>query len=802
MLKNYFIIAWRNLKSHRFFSFVNIVGLAIGIVFTLLIGAYVWDQVGVNKNLRNAESQYYLLSEWKDQNQGNDFTTVAPLALQLKREYPNLVANYYRWDGITSVVSKGEKHLREGIQIGDSTMLSMFGFKLLHGDANTALNEPYSVVMTSQAAIKYFGKTDVVGESIDIQNFSGTSHPFKITGVLKDPGQNSVTQLNDQNNNQFFIPLSATTYFGRLGFDTWTNIYAPSYIELKDHVNPGQLEKPIKDLIDRNAPDFIKSNLKVKVIQLPEFYIEYGNGIVKRTLYTLSFVAAFILLMAIINFINISISSSSSRTREIGLRKVLGGLKKQLMIQFFIESIILVCLATIIALALYPICRPYFTQLIGKEIPQLTDFPGYFLSIPFLLILVVGILAGIYPSWVLSSLKSVDSLKGKLKTVKENVWMRKSLLGFQFGIAIIVLIVAIVVTQQINYFFSRQLGYNKEYIVSSQVPRDWSPQGVRKMETIRDEFSRMPMIHKATLSYEIPNGMNGTQPPVYKHGNDSTSAVAMQAMVTDGYYADAFEIPMKAGSFLSKSGAIDSLKVVLNENAARSLGWDDPHTAIGKQIRVPGDPNIYTVQGVSSDFHFSSMQQKIQPFVIFNVRFANVYRYLSFKIEPGNVSKSIEAIQKKWSQLLPGSSFEYNFMDDSLKKLYSTEIQLKKAGYTAGLLCMIIVFLGVLGLISLSIHKRTKEIGIRKVLGSSVRDILVLFMKEFIGIVMITAIIACPIAYWISNEWLNGYAYRISMTAIPFVAAIGFVMILTIVLITLQTFRAAVANPVKSLRTE
>src|ERR1700754_2060482 len=180
MLKNYIIIAWRNLKSHRFFSFVNIIGLAIGIVFTLLIGAYVWDQVGVNKNLQHADRQYYLLSEWQDRNQGNDITTLAPLALQLKQEYPNLVANYYRWDGITSVVSKGDKHLREGIQIGDSTMLSMFGFKLLHGDAGTALNEPYSVVTTSQAAIKYFGKTDVVGESINIQSFSGTNHPFKI----------------------------------------------------------------------------------------------------------------------------------------------------------------------------------------------------------------------------------------------------------------------------------------------------------------------------------------------------------------------------------------------------------------------------------------------------------------------------------------------------------------------------------------------------------------------------------------------------------------------------------------------
>jgi ABC-type antimicrobial peptide transport system permease subunit len=802
MLKNYIIIAWRNLKSHRFFSAVNIVGLAIGILFTLLIGAYVWNETQVNKQLRNADRQYFLMSEWKDPNQGAYLTTTAPLAKQLKEEYPTLVANYYRWDGITSVVSKGEKHLREGIQIGDSTLLKMYGFELLHGNAATALNEPFSVVITEEAAIKYFSKTDAVGETIDIQSFSGTNHPFKVTGVMRDPGENSVTSINAQNFNDFFIPLSAVNYFGRSGFDLWTNIWAPSYIELQKGVKPADLDKPILDLLNRNTPDFIKSNLKVKPVLLTEFYMQKDGAVVQRMLYTLSFVAGFILLMAIINFINISISSSSSRTREIGLRKVLGGLKKQLMMQFFIESIILVCFATIVALALYPLSTPYFTQLIGKQIPKLTDFPLYFVSIPFVLILAVGILAGTYPSSVLASLKSVDSLKGKLKTVRENVWLRKSLLGFQFGIAIIVLIVAIIVTQQINYFFSRQLGYNKEYIVSSQVPRDWSPAGVRKMETVRNEFAKMPMIRDATLSYEIPNGMNGGQPSIYKYGSDSTSAIAMQAMVTDGHYADAYQIPMKAGDFLSKGGAIDSLKIVLNENAAKALGWNSAENAVGKQLKVAGDPRTYQVQGVTSDFHFNSMQQKIQPCVIFNVRVANAYRFLSFKIEPGNIGSTISAIEKKWSMLMPGSSFEYRFMDDSLKQLYTSEIQLKRAGYTAGLLCMIIVFLGVLGLISLSVHKRTKEIGIRKVLGSSVKDILLLFMKEFIGIVTIAAVVACPIAYWISNEWLNGYAYRISMTSIPFVLSIGIVMILTIVLIAGQTFKAAVANPVKSLRTE
>ncbi|HKP31424.1 MAG TPA: ABC transporter permease, partial [Chitinophagaceae bacterium] len=236
MIRNYIKTAWRSIARHRFYSIVNIVGLGIGVLFTFLIGAYVWDQFSVNRQLRNADRQYFLTSEWKDRNQGQDITTVAPVAQRLKQDYPNLVANYYRWDGITSVVSKGEKHLREGIQIGDSTLLKMFGFQLLDGDVNTALNEPFSVVITSDAAIKYFGKKNVVGQTVSIQNFSGAEHDFRITGVLKELKENSITQINAENHNNFFLPISAIPYFGRLGLDQWTHTYAPSYIELREGV--------------------------------------------------------------------------------------------------------------------------------------------------------------------------------------------------------------------------------------------------------------------------------------------------------------------------------------------------------------------------------------------------------------------------------------------------------------------------------------------------------------------------------------------------------------------------------------
>jgi ABC-type antimicrobial peptide transport system permease subunit len=506
--------------------------------------------------------------------------------------------------------------------------------------------------------------------------------------------------------------------------------------------------------------------------------------------------------MAVINFINISISSSSTRIKEIGLRKVLGGLRKQIIIQFLTESVILVFLSTIVAVTVYPLVQPLFAELVGKQIPQFFSFPWYFVFIPLALVLLVGMLAGLYPALILSSLKSSDAIKGKLKTIKENVMLRKSLGGLQFGIACIVIVAALIVSQQVNYFFSQNLGYNKEYIVSSQVPRDWSVAGVQKMEAVRSQFAAMPQVAAATLSYEIPNGMNGSQPPVYRAGSDSTQAIAMQSLQTDGNFLSAYQIPLKAGSFFSTNAEADSLQVVLNEVAVQALGWKNASDAIGKQLRIPGSNSLFVVKGVTEDFHFGSMQKKIQPILFFKVRFTNTYRYLSFKINPGNAHTAIEAIEKKWAALLPGSSFEYSFMDDTLKNLYKTEIQLKKAAYTATVLALIIVLLGVLGLVSLSIQKRTKEIGIRKVLGASISGIIALFMKEILLVILIAGLIACPIAWFIMNGWLSNYAYKISLTAAPFIIAVTGLALITTILITIQTLKAGTDNPVKSLRTE
>ncbi|HRH60229.1 MAG TPA: ABC transporter permease, partial [Chitinophagaceae bacterium] len=368
MFKNYFKIAWRSIFRNKFYSLVNIIGLSAGIAFTFLTGGYVWNELQVNKNISNADNQYIIQSKWRDPNQGYPLTSFGPLAKALRQQFPNLVKNYYRWDGVTSIVSKGDKHFREGLQIGDSSFLTMYGFKLLYGNAKTALNNPYSVVITEDRAIKYFGRKDVLGQTLTIQSFSGTKHDFMITGVMKTVPANSVLKLNNDNDNHIFLGNSSMNFFGR-NMEAWQNVYILNLVELQNGITPKDLEKPIAQLVKANTSAQVSNDVTPYLTTLKDYYLETNNGLVKKMLYTLSCIALFILLMAVVNFVNISVSRSAARMREIGVRKVLGGLRKQLLLQFLTESILLVLFATLLALVIYVLTRNYFSGLVGKEVP-------------------------------------------------------------------------------------------------------------------------------------------------------------------------------------------------------------------------------------------------------------------------------------------------------------------------------------------------------------------------------------------------------------------------------------------------
>jgi putative ABC transport system permease protein len=756
----------------------------------------------VNHNLKNSDDQYIIQSSW-----GNastfDLSTVGALARNLKERYPNLVENYYRWDGITSNVSKGDKVFRENIQIGDSTLLSMYGFPLLFGNPATVLNDPYSAIITEETALKYFGRKNAMGETLSIGSFSGTKHDFLITGILKKIPRNSIISINDDNRNTVFLSGACIGYFGRT-IDSWDNPWIIGYVQLKKGVHSEAIEQIMRKLVKQNAPAEISDQMHPVLVPLKQYYLAANNGLVRKMLSTLTIIALFILFMAIVNFVNISVSQASARMKEIGVRKVLGGKRKQLIFQFLTESFLLVVLSTVIALGLYELFRPALNKILDTQIPSLIAFPFYLYGILIVLVMLISLLSGFYPALVLSGLKPVEVIKGKLSSLKENIGLRKFLVAFQFSIAAIVLIGAILISKQVNFFLNSDLGYDKSYILSAQVPRDWTPTGVQHMETIRNEFAKIPIVENVCLSYEIPDGNAGDVPNAFRPEQDSTKGVPVLMLKTDASYLSTYKIPMQAGTFFTtQDEGAQILKVILNETAAKMLGWNDPTSAIGWQIKLQGYTGlVLNIVGITKDFQFGTMQSKIAPAIFCPLSVFTQYRFLSFRIKPGSLNEAIRVLQKNWSVLLPGSAFEYRFMDDRLKTLYKTEIQLQQASYTATTLAGIIVLLGVFGLVSLSIEKRRREIGIRKVLGSSVTGIISLFVKEFLVIIILAAIIACPLAFMLIQKWLNGYAYRIQITYQPFLISILALGFITALLIIFQSVKAATANPVNSLRSE
>ena len=800
MLKNYFKTAWRNLLKRRFYSLVTIIGLAVGMTFSFLMMSYIWGELRVNADLRNALNQYIIRSKWTDPGMGLDLTTLGPLGKALKTDYPNLVANYYRYDAITVAVSHGDKHFREDVQTGDSTLLAMYGFPLLYGHAETALNAPNSIVITENKAMKYFGRTDVVGESLTLHNFVGGKQEYQITAVIKKPPFNSVTHLLTSEA-EIFFPFSSLE--GRKGSeDNWGFAFMVNYIELKDGVTPADLAKPIAREVTTHAPEAINANLKVYLTPLSEYYREANNGVVNKMILTLSGITLFILLMAIVNFVNISMGSSSSRLKEIGVRKVLGSQKRQLIGQFLAESILLAFLAMLISLGLYQLLRPVFSDMLGKEVTSLWSLMPYTLVAPVLVSLLVGMLAGLYPALVLSRVPSVESMKGKLKSVGGNTVFRRSLIAVQFIIALFVFAAAGIVAQQVDYFFNKNLGYNKESLVTLGVPRDWTPDGLTKMEQVRDGLGRLSEVKNISLSYEIPNG-NGGYFGFYKPGQDSTEAVLATLLRTDVSYAETYGVKLLAGEYLqSPNTAYQPDRIVMNETAIRSLGYTSAQEALGQQVRVHFYPNPLTIVGIAQDFHFESMHETIKPLVFADVRGTNTYRYLSIRLNPGNIGKAMAAVQQKWRELMPHAPFEYAFMDETLQKLYQSEIQLKKASRVATFLSVVIVLLGILGMVSLNVARRTREVGIRKVLGATSMHVVMLFLKEFLVILVGAISTAFPLAVLLGNQWLKTYAYRVEIGWEVFAGiTVVFGMLIT-VLVCAQTYKAAIMDPVKSLKSD
>lgn len=804
MIKNYFTLGFRHILRHKFFSSINILCLAIGITFSLIIGVYVVNQYGINASLKNVNNQYIIKSNWKVKEMGLDITTFGSLAKTMREEYPTLVANYYRFNPVTNVVSAGDKNFKENIAIGDTTFINMYGFEVLYGNKQHPFADNNSAAITETMAMKLFGEKNAVNKVLSVlTTHDGEKQDYKVTAVLKDIPYNSVTYLLGETYS-VYVPTVGNRYYSGGGDpgEDWNSPYEVARIELQPGKTPKDLAIPFKQVLAKYTPEKVQQNLTVELASVKNYYLNENDGAARRMIMILSLAALFILLMAVINFVNINIGTSSYRLKEIGLRKVFGGEKKQLILQFVIEAIALTLIAAILSLLAYELLRSVFSQVLNTKLPSIIHFNLKTLLYLVVLILITGFIAGIYPAFVLSSSRVINAVKGKIDTAKGGLTLRKIMLTVQFTLAIIVFICALTVSKQVSYVFNKDIGYNKEQVlVITAFPKQWDSVGINRMIGIKNALKQLPSVKNASLSFEIPDRKPPNSFDLQPVNGDGRN-VLITACGADENYAATFGLKVLSGSCFAQSGGYIPQQTVLNESAVKALGLS-VESAVGKQVSIPSSPGTtLTIAGVVKDFNYSSLQDKIGPIAFFHVKDARSYRYLSLKLNTANMGEAVTSIRNKWKELSPNSPFEYIFMDEKFQSLYQSELQLKKASGIATILNLVIVFLGIFGVVTFTLIKRTKEIAVRKVLGADIKSIIVLFAKDYAWLMLIANVIAWPVTYLLTSKWLEGYAYRINQDVIPYLIVCLFVFITAFAMIAVQCFKAGLANPLKSLRTE
>ena len=794
LFRNYVKIALRHLSRHRLFTFIHIICLATGITFALVIGVYVYHEQRVNAGLQDVNNQYIIKSQWKIKGMGLDFTTLPPLAKTMREEYPSLVRNYYRYNPVSNVVTAGDKHLKEDMAIGDTTLISMYGLPLVSG---TTFKNNSSALITENLARRLFGNAGAVGRTITVENLDNTKQDYSVSGVLKDLPYNSVTYLIGNDSYNVFLPTEGNRYYGGDPSTSWRSVYEVAAVELQPGVTPEQMARPIDQILAKYTADTIRHNLKVELAPVRNYYLKDNNGSVEKMIMALSLIAAFIVLMAVINFININIGTSTYRLKEIGLRKVFGGEKRQLILQFLTEAYVLTLISGALSLCLYQCLRPLFSQVLHTQLDSLSQFGitgmGGFVAA----LTLIGLLAGLYPAFILSASGIIHSVKGKMKGAQGNATFRKILLVAQFTVAIFVFISALTISRQVDYLFHKDLGYSKDrLLIVGAYPKLWDSAGVVHMENVRSGLLQVPEVKNASLAFEVPE----RRPPAALTYNAGKTSALLPVISADEHYAQTFGLRLLAGTFFNDNGsAFVPNRIVLSESAAHALGFT-PAEAIGKQVYTNGQP--LTVCGVIKDYQYTSLHEAMEPMVFAQVGDFRSYRYLTLKLNTDNMAQAIQAIERKWKEMSPDQPFEYTFMDDKFQNMYRSEVQLQQAAYIATGLSLLIVLLGLFGMVALSMARRIKEMALRKVLGAGVRDIIALFIRDYTVLLLLANVMAWPLAYLFTRQWLENFAYRVGQSATPYLLVAAFFFVTIAVMIAAQSFKTASESPVGNLRSE
>ncbi len=800
MLKNYFKTAWRNAWKNKVFSVINILGLSVGLTCCILIFLFVQQELGYDQFNIHAKNIYRIASVMQGITDKSDLAvTPAPWAPMMKKDFPE-IREYTRLlkDEKVLIGQSGQQHFYETQMLyADSTFFNVFTIGLEEGDVLHALEKPNSIVLTEESVRKYFGNANPIGKTLEVNSF-GRNFNVEVTAIAKEIPSTSHFNFNSIVSLQTLGDLSSM----------WSFHMMQSYLLLNDNSSAASLEKKFPGFVNKyiiNNPQADGKN-DIYLQPLTDIHLrshltgEIGTNGDITSIYMFAGVALFILLIACFNFINLSTAKSLTRAKEVGLRKVVGADKKQLLSQFLGETTLFALIALFIAITLAWLILPLFNQLSGRVLS--IDFENNYSLLLLLISLVVGvgILAGIYPAVVLSAFKPIEVLKGKFVKSSNGVLFRKVLVTLQFAVSIALIASTILVSNQLDFLKNKQLGFDKEDLVLLTLPRD--SDSARLVS-----FKNSLLNDKDILSVAASSSVPSDRIPVnlMNDGNtDLSKAVSMQMLFTDDAFIQTMKMQVVAGRDFNKDMPTDKTEgFIINEEAAKTFGWQNAAQAIGKTIQWVNPNTIIKsgkVIGVVKDFNITPLKSTVQPLVMHYL--PQRFQYLYIRFNQTNAAAVLATIQKQFNQFYAKQSFEYSFLDDTLNNLYVSEQKLSTIFSYFSFLAIFITCLGVLGLSFYSIQQRIKEIGIRKVLGASVSSITGELLKEFVKPVIIAALIATPLAWYAMTKWLEGFAYHIQINWMVFLLTTLMVLFLAILTMSVQTIKAAIANPVKSLRTE
>ena len=788
MFKNYFKIVWRNIIRHKAYSILNISGLAIGMASSIFILLWVQNELSYDRFNTHANEIYRLTCN------ADDFkAAVSPAGMGagLQSEIPQIKSTVRISKPSTELLEFGTKKFEEkNIFYADSNFLQMFSFKLLKGNRNTALQNPDGILITENMAKKYFGDEDAMGKIIRKNN----NESLVVTGVLANVPSNSHLQFD------FLLPMSSIeSTEDDLKNKSWGNFNFYTYIQLNKNFNAtadniAKLNGRIKEIYKTHS-----SNLKIDFHLQPLTSIHLhsdlqidlpGQGNIQYV-NIFFIVALFILIVACINFMNLATARSDRRSKEVGLRKVVGASRGQLMEQFLGESLVISFLSLLVAVIIVSLALPAFNHLAEKNL-SFSLLNGKLLLMLIGIAALTGILSGIYPALFLSGFKPISVLKGKLKIGGGNLLFRNGLVVTQFVVSIILLVGTAVVYRQLNFLKDKNLGFDKSNLLYMQMTGDiW-----KKQPALKAMLQQNPNTSDYSIVSDLPTDLTTGTIDVQWEGKDPKLQVVIPSISIDENFMNVFQTKMLAGRSFSSSFTGDSSNYVLNEIAMHLMGMNI-NNAVGKSISFAGSKG--NVIGVVKDFNFKPLQYAIDPLVL---RFNKYGGYVMLRAQPGKTEATINALGKISHELNPAYPFTYNFLDNDLNNLYKGE---QKMGNIFNLFAILAIFISSLGLYGLSAfmaEQRTKEIGVRKVLGASVFSIVYLLSGKFTRLIAMAMVIAIPVSWWAINNWLKGFAYRINISWVIFLVACGTALLIALLTVSYESIKAAVANPVDSLRSE